>query len=91
MSSYCIELFAKSAAKKFRKLDAGLERRILVGITELQEDPRPPGCKNLVGETNAWRIRVGDYQVLYEVIDNVLIVTVVRSAHRREVYNWPSG
>ncbi|PYI68249.1 hypothetical protein CVV68_07515 [Arthrobacter livingstonensis] len=50
------------------------------------QDARPAGCKKLAGESNAWRIRVGDYRVLYEVLDEVLVVSVVREAHRREVY-----
>jgi mRNA interferase RelE/StbE len=85
VSSYRVEL-TKAAAKELRKLDVGVRRRVLAGIAELEEDPRPPGCKKLVGESNAWRIRIGDYRVLYDVIDDVLIVTVVRVAHRREVY-----
>ncbi|WP_353987205.1 type II toxin-antitoxin system RelE family toxin [Ruicaihuangia caeni] len=78
--------FTTAAAKELRKLDTGIRRRILLAIAVLQGDPRPDGCKKLVGESNAWRIRVGDYRVLYEVLDDVLVVTVVRVAHRREVY-----
>lgn len=85
MKSYRVE-FTTAAAKELMKLDPGIRRRVLSGIADLEEDPRPSGCKELVGETNAWRIRIGDYGVLYEVIDNVLVVTVVRVAHRREVY-----
>ncbi|GGJ73820.1 type II toxin-antitoxin system RelE family toxin [Glutamicibacter ardleyensis] len=84
MSSYRVE-FTTAAAKDLKKLDPGVRRRILSGIADLARDPRPRGCKKLVGETNAWRIRIGDYRVLYEVIDDVLVVTVVRVAHRREV------
>lgn len=85
MSSYRVE-FTTAAAKELRKLDPGIRRRILSGIAELERDPRAAGCKKLAGETNAWRIRVGDYRVLYDVIENILVVTVVRVAHRREVY-----
>ena len=85
MSSYHVE-FTTAAAKELRKLDPSIRRRILSGISELERDPRPAGCKKLAGETNAWRIRIGDYRVLYDVIDNILVVTVVRVAHRREVY-----
>lgn len=84
MSSYRVE-FTTAAAKDLKKLDPGVRRRILSGIADLARDPRPRGYKKLVGETNAWRIRIGDYRVLYEVIDDVLVVTVVRVAHRREV------
>lgn len=85
MSSYRVE-FTTAAAKELRKLDAGIRRRILAGIAGLEGDPRPAGCKKLVGEDNAWRIRIGDYRVLYDVQDDVLVVTVVRVAHRRHVY-----
>ena len=85
MSSYRVE-FTTAAAKELKKLDSGIRRRILSGIAELEQDPRPAGCKKLAGESTAWRIRVGDYRILYEVVDNLLVVTVVRVAHRREVY-----
>ncbi|WP_211879145.1 type II toxin-antitoxin system RelE family toxin [Pseudarthrobacter albicanus] len=85
MSSYRVE-FTTEAATEIRKLDAGIRRRILAGIADLERDPRPAGCKKLVGEDNAWRIRIGDYRVLYDVVDDLLVVTVVRVAHRRHVY-----
>ncbi len=84
MSSYRVE-FTTAAAKELRKLDPGVRRRILSGI-DLERDPRPPVCKKLAGETHAWRIRVGDYRVLYDVFDEIVLVTVVRVAHRREAY-----
>ncbi|MDH6238223.1 type II toxin-antitoxin system RelE/ParE family toxin [Cryobacterium sp. CG_9.6] len=85
MSSYRVD-FTTAAAKEVRKLDVGTRRRILAGIAELEHDPCPVGCKKLTGHSNAWRIRIGDYRVLYEVVDDVLVVTVVRVAHRREAY-----
>jgi mRNA interferase RelE/StbE len=85
VAGYTVD-FTTGAAKEIRKLDAGARRRILVSIAELVTDPRPEGCKKLAGEQNAWRIRIGDYRVLYEIEDDVLTVTVVRVAHRREVY-----
>lgn len=85
MKSYSVE-FTTAAAKELRKLDGSLRRRILAAIMELAVAPRPPGCKKLVGESTAWRIRVGDYRVIYDLIDDALIITVVRVAHRHEVY-----
>lgn len=85
MSSYRIE-FTAATAKELRKLDSGIRRRLLVGIGDLERDPRPAGCKKLAGASTAWRISVGDYWLLYDVVDDVLVVTVVRVAHRREVY-----
>lgn len=85
MSSYRVE-FTTAAAKELRKLDPGIRRRILSGIAELEQDHRPAGCKKLAGESTAWRIRLCDYRILYEVVDNILVVTVVRVAHCREVH-----
>lgn len=78
--------FTTGAAKEIRKLDQGMRKKILGSIVKLETDPRPKGCKKLAGEQNAWRIRIGNFRVLYEIQDNVLTVTVVRVAHRREVY-----
>ncbi|WP_029746929.1 type II toxin-antitoxin system RelE family toxin [Leucobacter chironomi] len=82
--SYEVE-FTSAAAKQIRKLQRPARERLLDAIEDLQDDPRPHGAKKLVGEDLAWRIRVGDYRVIYEVIDSQLLVTVVRAAHRREV------
>ncbi|WP_314139112.1 type II toxin-antitoxin system RelE/ParE family toxin [uncultured Plantibacter sp.] len=79
--------FTSAAAREFRKLDPPLRRRLLLAIGELEADPRPTGVRKLDGFDNAWRIRVGDYRVLYEILDDVVLVTVFRIAHRREVYD----
>ena len=84
--TYRVELTA-AAAREVCKLPRPARDRILDAIAQLQEDPRPHGARKLVGELSAWRIRVGDYRVIYEVFDAELIVTVVRAAHRREVYD----
>ena len=61
-------------------------RRIADAMTRLADQPRPPGCKKLTG-IDAWRIRVGDFRVVYEIHDDRLLVLVVRIGHRREVYD----
>jgi len=55
-------------------------------IRSLQAHPRPAGCKKLAGNADYYRIRVGDYRVLYEIRDRVLLVLVIKVGHRREVY-----
>jgi mRNA interferase RelE/StbE len=55
-------------------------------ISSLQSNPRPAGCKKLAGNADYYRIRVGDYRVLYEIRDRVLLVLVIKVGHRREVY-----
>lgn len=85
MTVYTVE-FTTAAAREVRKLDPHIRRRLLAAITELQADPRPAGVKKLSGYDDAWRIRIGDYRVLYEIVDDTVLVTVFRVAHRRDVY-----
>jgi mRNA interferase RelE/StbE len=84
--SWSVE-FTAAAARQLRKLDRPVRARLIVAIEGLAIDPRPAGATKLVGEETAWRIRVGDYRVIYDVLDEALVVTVVRVAHRREVYD----
>ena len=81
---YSIE-FVPSARKALRKLPLPIRKRIQVAIDELAENPFPPGVKKLHGE-GGYRIRVGDYRVIYDVEHGRLIVLVIRIGHRREVY-----
>uniref|UniRef100_A0A942YB56 Type II toxin-antitoxin system RelE/ParE family toxin n=1 Tax=Neobacillus citreus TaxID=2833578 RepID=A0A942YB56_9BACI len=85
MSSYRVE-FTSSAARAIRKLPKNVRTRLLDAVAQLSDDPRPVGSRKLAGAEIAWRVRAGDYRVIYEVEDDVLLVTVVRAAHRREVY-----
>lgn len=63
-------------------------RRIITKIEGLSRDPRPPGCEKLSGEEK-YRLRQGDYRILYEIVDTELVVTVVRVGNRRDVYRNP--
>ena len=85
MTRYVVE-FTASAAREVRKLDPPVRRRILADVAVLEIDPRPHGVKKLKGQDNAWRIRIGDYRVLYEIVDERVLVTVFRVAHRRDAY-----
>ena len=85
MVSYRLEL-TKTAAKELRSLERGWMGKILVALEALAEEPRPSGCKKLVGSEFTYRIRVGDYRVVYELQDSILLVLVVRIRHRRDVY-----
>jgi mRNA interferase RelE/StbE len=78
-------LILPSAQKQMNKLPNAIATRIEDKLMELEEDPRPPGCKKLKGR-EAWRIRIGDYRVIYEINDGRLIVTVITVGHRRDVY-----
>jgi mRNA interferase RelE/StbE len=78
--------FTPSADRQFRKLPVQLQARLKPHIDALIQNPRPSGIEKLKGEDNAYRLRVGDYRILYEVHDKVLLVLVVKVGHRREVY-----
>jgi len=78
--------FAASAKKEFRDLTADVIERILPRIRALANEPRPPGCKKLHGYKDRWRIRIGDYRVVYTINDAARTVDVTRTAHRRDVY-----
>jgi mRNA interferase RelE/StbE len=79
-------LFSPSAERDLAALDKPVQRRVVAKIEALAENPRPAGVTKLQGEANAWRIRVGDYRVLYTIEDGRLVVLVVKIGHRREVY-----
>jgi mRNA interferase RelE/StbE len=73
------------ALRELRKLPPSIEKWIREAIDGLADDPRPPACKKLRGGAG-WRVRVGDYRVIYQVDDNSKIVTVLRAGHRRDAY-----
>jgi len=78
--------FARSARRELEALDASIVRRVISRIEGLTQYPRPSGSRKLHGEQNLWRIRIGDYRVVYNVDDRQRIVDIVRVRHRREVY-----
>ena len=84
MADYKIEI-NRSAAKELEKIQKKDRDRIIEKIQALSEDPRPPQSKKLSGEEK-YRIRQGDYRVLYQIYDEVITVVVVKVAHRREVH-----
>ena len=75
----------KSVSKDMKGIPRNDVRRILVSIESLANDPRPLGCKKL-SEQERYRIRQGNYRILYEIEDNKLIICVVKVRHRRDVY-----
>lgn len=74
------------AARQLRKLDAQVRRRIQAVLDLLAEQPRPPSATRLVGGAGEWRVRTGDYRVVYEIEDDRLLILVLRIGHRREIY-----
>ncbi len=83
MASYRIE-FKRSAEKELRRITSSEIPRILGVIRDLGEDPHPQGSKKLVGTVNAFRVRAGDYRVIYEIIETVKIVAIEKIRHRKD-------
>ncbi|MBK7892067.1 MAG: type II toxin-antitoxin system RelE/ParE family toxin [Bdellovibrionales bacterium] len=70
------------------EIDGGrieVQTRVFKAIAKLEDDPRPPKCKKLKGSPN-WRIRVGDFRVVYEIVDDTVQINIVKIGHRKEVY-----
>lgn len=78
--------FTKSAAKELRILPVKTVQAIGIKIDGLSEEPRPDGCKKLKGYRNLWRIRSGDYRIVYSIEDEIKIVEIRRIRHRKDVY-----
>jgi len=79
-------LLERSVEKDLARLSSEIHERVIAAIQALATNPRPPGCRKLVGSKNDWRIRVGDYRVIYEIADKGRVVRVNRVRHRREFY-----
>ncbi len=84
MASYRV-LIKRSAAKELEALPAKDRRRVAARIQALSADPRPPGCEKLSG-ADRYRVRQGNYRIIYSVEDEVLTVMVVKVGHRRDIY-----
>ncbi len=82
--SYSIDIL-RVAQKQLAKINRASQQRIIDGIRDLTENPRPSGCKKLSGRP-AWRIRIGPYRVIYEIHDDQLLVLVVTIGDRKDVY-----
>jgi mRNA interferase RelE/StbE len=78
--------FTSSAVKELKKLSSQLVARVVPRLESLASNPRPPGCKKLQGGDREWRIRVGDYRVVYTIDAAKQLVEVTRIRHRSAVY-----
>ena len=82
---YIVEL-KQSARKELERLPNALIARIVAKLESLEENPRPAGCKKLKGGDDEYRVRVGEYRIVYVIDDRKVIVTITRIRHRRDVY-----
>jgi len=85
MADYSI-VFARSARKELECLSAKLVQRIFPTIEALAKEPRPKGCRKLTAENNLWRLRVGDYRLLYTIDDDKQAIDIVAVRHRSKAY-----
>lgn len=88
--AYRIELTPR-AARDFKSLDGPIRERIARRIDSLAENPYPQGIKKIEGEDALYRLRVGDYRILYQVKRKILLVLIVGIGHRRDIYRRFSG
>ncbi|MCK6583855.1 MAG: type II toxin-antitoxin system RelE/ParE family toxin [Anaerolineales bacterium] len=70
--------------KELQKLSRPMIPRVVAAVSDLSNDPRPQGVKKLVGSEHSYRIRVGDYRVVYEIFENRLVIEIVRVRHRKD-------
>ncbi|MEM6432310.1 MAG: type II toxin-antitoxin system RelE/ParE family toxin [Cyanobacteria bacterium P01_D01_bin.115] len=79
-------LFKPAAQRQLKKLMPKVQQDLLAIIEGLSAEPRPSGCKKLKGRPNQYRIRLGNYRVIYSIEDEILIVRVIKIGHRRDIY-----
>lgn len=82
---YRVEI-AHRAQRQIASFERPLRARVQAAILGLAMEPRPRGCLKMAGVGDRWRIRIGDYRIIYDIDDDRLIVLVVDAGHRREVY-----
>lgn len=85
MASYQIKI-KPSAAKELEKLPRAIIPKIVTVINELAENPFPQGVKKLTGFDRTYRIRVGEYRILYNLYDDILVIEIIRIRHRKDAY-----
>jgi len=79
-------LLSPAAEREWRKLPPPIHKRVSRALLTLEDTPRPPGVVKLSGSTDRWRVRVGDYRIIYRIDDTARQVLILRIAHRRQAY-----
>lgn len=82
-------LLKPAAQRQLKKLPRNVQGELIAFIERLSQDPRPPGCKKLKGRQSQYRVRLGDYRVIYSIEEMALVVRVIKVGHRRDIYEEP--
>lgn len=82
-------LIKPAAQRQLKKLPRAVQADLIALIEQLAQDPRPLGCKKLKGRQSQYRMRLGDYRVIYSIEEEALVVRVIKVGHRRDVYEEP--
>ena len=82
---YHVEL-ASTAQRQFKKLTSNIQDKIWAVMENLALDPRPQGYKKLVSNLGCYRVRIGDYRIIYSINDKIITIFVLKIGHRRDVY-----
>ncbi len=85
MGSYQVN-WRRSTKKDLRSISPQDVARIVSVVTTLSDEPRPVGCKKMTGSECAYRLRIGNYRIIYEVYDDSIIIEIIKVGHRRDVY-----
>jgi len=85
MLAYVV-IFARSARKELQTLPHNQAERILDKVNQLALEPRPIGCKKLKGPSQLWRVRVGEYRIIYDILDEGRVIDILVIRHRSEAY-----
>jgi mRNA interferase RelE/StbE len=86
MKRYTVVL-TQTAEKELQRLPVRMIEKIVGVLKSFEENPRPSGCKKLKGYKNLWRVRVGDYRIIYAIEDIILLVDVREVGHRKDIYD----
>lgn len=84
--SYSLE-FRPAALRELKRLPRSVSDQLLLIFEKLKENPRPPGCLKMKGDSGFWRVRSGNYRVIYDIQDSKLVVLIVDVGHRKDIYN----
>lgn len=85
MATYEVQI-SRTAERQLGRLDRTARRRVAAAMLALAENPRPRGCRKLLGYDDVFRVRVGRYRLLYSVSDDTVVIVILKVGHRRDVY-----